>query len=103
MKRILSLGVVAVAAVAPMVASAVSSAAGAAVTCSTSVSADRHTAHATCTGSLAGHTQFRVRADFCNTANCAYAYGPWVRFGAGTSTVTSGGYTTSADTDVQFR
>jgi hypothetical protein len=103
MKRILACGVIAVAACAPMVASAVSSAAGAAVTCSTSVSSDRHTARATCTGTLAGHSQFRVRADFCNTSNCSYGYGQWVNFGAGTSTVTSGGYTTAADTDVQFR
>ena len=103
MNRLRALGLVAAVACLPMVASAVTSSAGAAVTCSTSVSADRHTATATCTGTLAGHTQFRVRADFCNTGNCAYAYGAWVKFGAGTSKVTSGGYTTSADTDVQFR
>jgi curli biogenesis system outer membrane secretion channel CsgG len=103
MKRIRTLAVVAVAVSAPMVATAVTASASAAVTCSTSVSADRHTAKATCTGTLAGHSQFRVRANFCNTANCAYGYGAWVNFGAGTSTVTSGGYTTAADTDVQFR
>lgn len=103
MKRIRTWGLVAVAACAPMVAPAVTSSAAAAVNCTVSVSTDHHTAKATCTGTLAGYSQFRVRANFCNTANCAYGYGSWVNFGAGTSKVTSGGYTTLADTAVQYR
>lgn len=103
MKRVLGWGVVAVAACAPMVASAVTSSASAAVNCTVSVSTDYHTAKATCSGTLAGYSQFRVRANFCNTSNCAYYYGSWVNFGAGTSKVTSAGYTTLADTAVQYR
>jgi len=103
MKRLRTWALVGIAACAPMVATAVSSSASATVNCTVSVSTDHHTAKATCTGTLAGYSQFRIAADFCNTANCAWAYGPWVNFGAGTSKVTSGGYTTLADTATQFR
>jgi hypothetical protein len=106
MKRIRTWGLVAVAAAVSTLAAAPATAGAVtpkSVNCTKSVSTDYHTAKATCTGTLAGSSQFRVRANFCNTGNCAYGYGAWVNFGAGTSKVTSGGYTTLADTVVQYR
>ncbi|WP_433225397.1 hypothetical protein [Microtetraspora malaysiensis] len=54
-----------------------------AASCSTGMSADRHTAWAYCTSSQPTTGTFRVKARFCTLSGCDWVYGPWKYIGGG--------------------